>query len=140
MRCAATAFTSGKSDTKPKGKLCIDGSGSLPNITFAAMYTNLIIGLACYVLIGVAVAAFGPVSRQLGEAVADLREAPAIDDDSDGRSVSKTKVLLFRVVLSLAVVLLWGRFLVFVLRAHTEDKIGRAHGETEHRIAGTPDQ
>jgi hypothetical protein len=94
------------------------------------MYTILIIGLVCYALIGFAVATFGPVKRRLDEAVADLREAPASDDDSDSRSVSETKTVLFRVVLSLAVVLLWGRFLVFVLRARTEDKIGSATTRT----------
>ena len=94
------------------------------------MSSSLIIGLVCYALIGVAVATFGPVKRRLDEAVADLREAPAIDDDSDSRSVSETKVVLFRVVLSLAVVLLWGRFLVFVLKAHMEDKISSAPTRT----------
>jgi hypothetical protein len=63
------------------------------------------------------------------EAVADLRETPAIDDDSVGRSVSSTRVLLFRVVLSLAVVLLWWLYLVFALKSHREDKIVRAHGK-----------
>jgi hypothetical protein len=94
------------------------------------MYSSLIIGLLCYVLIGVVVLTFGPVKRQIDEAIADVRETPCISDDSDGRPVSKTKVLLFRVALSLAVVLLWGRFLVFVLKAHTEDNIGRARRET----------
>lgn len=103
-----------------------------PQITSTMMYHTLIIGFVCYALIGVAVAMFGPVRRELDEAVADLREAPAIDDDSDGRSVSKTRVFLFRAVLSLAIVLLWWRFLVFVLRPHTAN----AHGETAPRIHG----
>jgi hypothetical protein len=100
------------------------------------LYDSLIIGFVCYALIGVGVATFGPVRRHLDEAVADLREAPAIDDDSDGRSVSKTKVLLFRAVLSLAIVLLWWRFLVFALRPNTAN----AHRETRPRIHGTAER
>jgi hypothetical protein len=70
--------------------------------------------------------------------VADLRETPAIDDDSVGRSVSSTRVLLFRVVLSLAVVLLWWLYLVFALKSHREDKIVRAHGKMSRRRLATP--
>jgi hypothetical protein len=98
-------------------------------------YHSLIIGFVCYALIGVGVAMFGPVRKLLDEAVADLREAPAIDDDSDDRSVSSTKVVLFRVVLSLLVVLLWGRFLVFALKTGPGDRIIGADGEIEPRIA-----
>jgi hypothetical protein len=100
------------------------------------LYDSLIIGVACYALIGVGVATFGPVRRHLDEAVADLRDGPASDDDADSRSVSSTKVLLFRVVLSLAVVLFWGRFLVFALKTHPEDEISRGRAETEARIVG----
>lgn len=96
---------------------------------------SLIIGFVCYVLIGVGVATFGPVRRHLDEAVADLREAPASDDDSDTRSVSSTRIVLFRVVLSLAVVLFWGRFLVFALKEHPGHRIIGAHGEIKPRIA-----
>jgi len=96
---------------------------------------SLIIGFVCYALIGIGVAMFGPVKRHLDEAVADLREGSAIDDDSDDRSVSSTKVVLFRVVLSLLVVLLWGRFLVFVLKAGPEDKSTGAKRGIEPRIA-----
>ena len=98
-------------------------------------YHSLIIGLVCYALIGVGVATFGPVRRQLDAAVADLRDAPAADDDSDDRSVSGTKVFAFRVVLSLLVILLWGRFLVFALKTHPEDTMARADGGPEPRIA-----
>ena len=99
------------------------------------LYHSLIIGLSCYALIGAGVATFGPVKRYLNAAVADLREAPTVDDDSDSRSVSSTKVVLFRVVLSLAIVLLWGRYLVFALKSHREDKVIRAHREIEPRVA-----
>ena len=71
---------------------------------------------ACYILIGIAVAAIGPVKRLLDEAIADLREAPAADDDSDTRTVSPRRVLLFRAVMWLAIVLLWGRFFVFATK------------------------
>ena len=86
------------------------------------MYPSLIIGLVCYLLIGAVVVAFGPIKRRLDEAVADVRDAPAGGDDSESRSVSKTQVLLFRAALSLAVVLLWGRFLVFVLEGTGADQ------------------
>jgi hypothetical protein len=97
-------------------------------------YQSLIIGLLCYALIGVGVATFGPVRRSLNAAVADLRVAPD-DDDSDTRPASSTTVLLFRVVLSLAIVLLWGRYLVFALKSHREDKVIRARAQTEPRVA-----
>jgi hypothetical protein len=98
-------------------------------------YHGLIIGLVCYTLVGVGVATLGPVRRQLDAAVADLRDAPATDDDSDDRSVSGAKVVAFRVVLSLLIVLLWGRFLVFALKAHPVETIASTSGRTEPRIA-----
>jgi Flp pilus assembly pilin Flp len=107
-----------------------------PKITSTMIYHTLIIGFVCYALIGVAVAMFGPVRTALDEAVAELREAPAIDDDSDGRSVSQTKVLLFRAVLSVAIVLLWWHFLFFVLRPHA----AKAHSETAPRVHGAAER
>jgi hypothetical protein len=79
------------------------------------VYKASICVFACYILIGIAVAAIGPVKRLLDEAIADLREAPAADDDSDTRTVSPRKVLLFRAVMSLAIILIWGRFLVLAM-------------------------
>ncbi len=100
-------------------------------------YHSLTLAFVCYALIGVAIAALGPVRKNLDEAVADLREAPASDDDSDSDPVSSTKILLFRAVMSLAVVLLWWRFLVFVLKSRSKRKIVRMRGEVEPRIAET---
>jgi hypothetical protein len=108
-------------------------SGQSTNTSSAMLYHSLIIGFVCYALIGVGVATFGPVRRHLDEAVADLREAPASDDDSDTRSVPITKILLFRVVLSLAVVLLWSRFLVFALKDQPGDSLIGAHEESKPR-------
>jgi hypothetical protein len=94
------------------------------------MYLSLIMGLACYVLIGAVVVAFGPVKRRLDEAVADVRESRPTGDDAESRTASKAQILLFRIALSVAVVLLWGRFLIFVLKEHTEDKVGTAPRRT----------
>ena len=96
-------------------------------------YDTFIIGLVCYALIGIATVLIGPVRRELDEAVADLRRAPSLEEGSDGSPVSETKALLFRAVLSVAIVLLWWRFLVFALRPHTAS----AHTDTASRIHGT---
>jgi len=99
--------------------------------SIAMLYQALVWGLACYALIGITIAAIGPVRRLLDEATADLRKAPAADDDSDARMIPPLKVVLFRAVMSLAIGTLWPRFLIFVMRRSESDLTDRSpQGDT----------
>jgi hypothetical protein len=92
----------------------------------------IITALAIYFLIGVLLVAFGSAKISISRAVEELRESSQVMELQGRDGIPERKIIAYRVILSIAAILLWPVFLTSFLSEQKEREKENAPEDVEH--------